>query len=450
MVRVTRKIFVDLAIWMMGFGFVIGVIFPFFVYLMGIPSHTVLTPWFFTICISAGILVGGINYFLSKLIIGDRIRLLSGRMRYVQNRLQEATKTGNLEGCTPEECLLEIDSDDELGESAQAFNHLVEALSSSQKNEAAVREFTKMLSSELNLEALSTKALTLLMQKAEANAGAIFLEKNGQMVVATSHAIRSPNSIVSTDHIREALKTKKRQIISFPENVTINGALIDFQPKEIIVDPLIHNQIPLGVIVLASTTVFPEYVRTRLILFSQALALALNNAIDHERLQRLAAIDPLTGLYNRRFGMVRLREEFSRAVRQKMSLGVLMFDIDHFKKVNDTFGHLVGDRVLTQVSTLCRSLVREGDIIMRYGGEEFLAILPSASKKDITEIGERLCRNVEETPFDVGEQLIKITISIGGSAYPDSNIDKECDLVKCADEAMYSVKNSGRNYLCVA
>ena len=288
------------------------------------------------------------------------------------------------------------------------------------------------------------------MQQTEADAGAIFIETGGRMVSAASHAIRSPNSIVSSDHISRALKTKKRQIISLPQNLTLQGVLVDFQPQEIIVDPLVHKQAPLGAIVLASTAAFPEHVLTRMILFRQPLALALNNALDHERLQRLAAIDPLTGLYNRRFGMARLHEEFSRAVRQKMPLGVLMFDIDHFKKVNDTYGHLIGDRILTQVSTLCRSLLREADLVMRYGGEEFLAILPAASKEDITEIGERIRRIVEETPFDVGEQQIRITVSIGGTAYPGLQIETERDLVKCADEAMYSVKNSGRNYLRVA
>jgi diguanylate cyclase (GGDEF)-like protein len=435
---------------MMGFGFLIGVIFPFFVYLVGIPSHMVLTPWFFFICIAAGILVGGINFFLAKLTIGGRLRLLSRSMRFVQTRLHDAITTGHLEGCTPEECLLEIDSDDELGESAQAFNLLIEALSASKKTEVAVREFSEMLTSELDLEALSAQALKLLMQQTEADAGAIFIETESEMVTAASHAIRSPNSIVSSDHIREALKTKKRQIISLPQNLTLQGVLVNFHPQEIIIDPLVHKQALLGAIVLASTTVFPEHVRTRLVLFKQSLALALNNALDHERLQRLAAIDPLTGLYNRRFGMARLREEFSRAVRQKVPLGVLMFDIDHFKKVNDTHGHLIGDRILTQVSAICRSAVREGDIVMRYGGEEFLAILPVASKENITEIGERIRRIIEETQFDVGTQLIQITISIGGAAYPGLKIETESDLVKCADEAMYSAKNSGRNYLRVA
>ena len=95
-------------------------------------------------------------------------------------------------------------------------------------------------------------------------------------------------------------------------------------------------------------------------------------------------------------------------------------------------------------------MLREGDIVMRYGGEEFLAILPAASKEDVTDIGERIRRIVEETQFDVGEQLTQITISIGGAAYPDLKIETEDDLVIFAYEAMYSAKNSGRNYLRVA
>jgi len=95
MVRVTRKVFGDLAIWMIGFRFLIGVIFTFLVFLMGIPSHMVLTPLFFSICISAGILVGGINFFLAKLIIDDRLRLPSSSMCFVQTKLHEKIKTGN-------------------------------------------------------------------------------------------------------------------------------------------------------------------------------------------------------------------------------------------------------------------------------------------------------------------------------------------------------------------
>lgn len=450
MVRVTRKVFGDLAIWMMGFGFTIGVVFPFFTFLMGIPSNMVLTPWFFSICISAGILVGGINFILAKLIIGRRMQILADSMDNVHTKLNDAIKTGNVEACTPEECQLEIDSDDEIGECAEAFNHLIEALSSSQKTEAAIRDFTKMLTSELDLKPLSAQALTFLLQQTESFAGAILIETRGEMIVTASHGIESPDTVITSDHVRKALKTRTTQIISLPKKITINGVLLNFQPHEIIIDPLFHKEESLGAIVLARTTKFPDIVRIKLDLFRQPLELGLNNALAHDKLQRLAAIDPLTGLYNRRFGMKRLREEFARSIRHNSPLGLLIFDIDHFKRVNDNFGHLIGDRILTQMSNLCQSALREGDILMRYGGDEFLAILPGASKEDILEIGERLRRITEEHRFDVGDKLSRITISVGGSAYPDQKIESEKDMVKCADETLYSVKNSGRNYLRVA
>ena len=157
-----------------------------------------------------------------------------------------------------------------------------------------------------------------------------------------------------------------------PDDVAVEGVLTDFRPREVIVDPMLYKGVPLGTIILASAAGFTNEVKSRLDLFGQGMALAMNNALTHDRLQKLAALDPMTGIYNRRFGMARLSEEFSRAVRTTGPLGVMMFDIDHFKKVNDTYGHLAGDRVLIQVTKTARAALREGDILMRYGGEEFI------------------------------------------------------------------------------
>jgi len=110
------------------------------------------------------------------------------------------------------------------------------------------------------------------------------------------------------------------------------------------------------------------------------LAVALNNSLNHQDLQRVAALDPLTGVYNRRFGLQRLTEEFGRSVRSGDPLGVLMLDLDHFKAVNDTYGHLVGDRVLQTVVRAARQILREGDVLLRYGGEEFIIVLPGAGR----------------------------------------------------------------------
>jgi len=180
-------------------------------------------------------------------------------------------------------------------------------------------------------------------------------------------------------------------------------------------------------------------------LFLQGLGLALNNAMAHDRLQRLAALDPLTGVYNRRFGLVRLHEEFGRAVRANTPVGILMLDIDHFKAVNDTYGHLVGDRLLKSICAIARSSLREGDVLLRYGGEEFLAVLPAASAEDLRLVGERLRRAVEDSALSDGAKTVRVTLSVGGAAYPNQNVESEEVLIRLADEALYRAKDSGRN-----
>lgn len=122
-----------------------------------------------------------------------------------------------------------------------------------------------------------------------------------------------------------------------------------------------------------------------------------------------------------------------------------MFDIDHFKKVNDTYGHLAGDRVLMQVAKTAKAALREGDILMRYGGEEFLVILPGASKEGSRAVGEKLRRMVEETSIADGDQVIRVTISIGVTSYPELEATGEQILVKRSDEALYRAKETGRN-----
>ena len=188
----------------------------------------------------------------------------------------------------------------------------------------------------------------------------------------------------------------------------------------------------------------------RLDLFRHGLGLSLNNALAHDRLQRLAALDPLTGAYNRRFGLNRLHEEFVRAVRANSPVGLLMIDIDHFKSVNDTYGHMVGDRLLTSIAGVIGSILREGDILIRYGGEEFLAVLPAASSDDIRAIGERVRRATEESTLAEGTQTVRITVSVGGAAFPNQNVASERALVELADTALYTAKQSGRNRVKIA
>ena len=182
----------------------------------------------------------------------------------------------------------------------------------------------------------------------------------------------------------------------------------------------------------------------------QGLSLAVHNALAHGDLQRLAALDPLTGVFNRRFGARRLQEEFGRSVRSDAPLGALMFDIDHFKRVNDAYGHLVGDRVLRAVTDAAKSVLREGDVLVRYGGEEFLAILPAAASKDAALIAERLRRSVADLVVAEGDQQVRVTVSLGVASCPDEAIKEPEALIKLADDALYQAKQGGRDQVVVA
>jgi diguanylate cyclase (GGDEF)-like protein len=297
---------------------------------------------------------------------------------------------------------------------------------------------------------LADRALQQLIQHTHASAGVLLIESDGALNVAASSGVCTPHALTGSDHVRRALHTEQRQKISLPEDVVIDGVLTDFRPREVVIEPVLYKSTVLGVIVLATAIGFTDDDLDRLDLFRQGLALAMHNALLYDRLQRLAALDSLTGVFNRHFGMMRLREEFGRAVRMNFPLAVLMFDVDRFKSVNDTYGHHVGDRMLAQVTRVTRSALREGDVLVRCAGDEFLVILPAASKEDAKGIGERVRRMMEESSLTDGDQTIRVTTSIGGTAYPELDAKDEQDLVRYADKALYTAKEAGRNRVVIA
>jgi two-component system cell cycle response regulator len=443
--RITRRVFHDLAIWMVGFGLSIGVVFPFFVMMLGVPSDIALKGAFFGACLGAGALAGIINYGLARLVVGVRLRVLASSMSEVESNLNKMTYSGDLSECTPENCMILVDSEDEIGESALAFNHLVESLSESMKTQIAVRSFSEMLTSQLEIESLAENTLTQFFEHTGAAGGLILYESDGELKVAASRGLRTPELVAVSDHVKVAVRTGQKQIISIPDDVRVEGVVMNFRPSEIVVFPVKNKGVPLGVVILATGRKFDADQHARIDLFMQGLGLALNNAMAHDHLQRLAALDPLTGIYNRRFGLGRLEEEFGRAVRSSSLLGILIFDIDHFKAVNDTYGHFVGDRVLKSICVAARSALRQGDILFRYGGEEFVAVLPAASAEDLRVIAERLRKSIEDNALSDDSKVVRVTVSIGGAAYPNQNVDNVDLLIQIADEALFEAKGSGRN-----
>ncbi|MDM8548027.1 sensor domain-containing diguanylate cyclase [Candidatus Venteria ishoeyi] len=450
MPRFTTKLFTDLAIWMIIFGLLTGISFPFFALWLGLPAQQILTPKFWMATLGAGLLLGTINYMLARRVVRPRLQLLANHMHVVESTIRDATFSGNWRHCSTEHCRVAVDSNDEIGESARAFNDLVEALFRSKEVEQAVSDFSKTLSSQLELDLLSSQALEMLLQHTNALAGALLIEKSGRMEVVAQHGLDNPAALADSDYVRKAMRTRKTQCVEFPEGVQVEAVMARFCPKEIIVTSVEFKENSLGVIILASNQAFNPEVSWLLELFRQGFGLALNNALIHAHLQHIAALDALTGAYNRRFGMARLHEEFNRSNRSSAPLGLIMVDLDHFKHINDTYGHLIGDRVLHLTSDSIRNSLRGGDLMIRYGGEEFLVVLPAAKLKEATDIAERIRCIIAKLNVQDGEQTVRLTASFGVSAYPEDNaIDIE-ELISHVDTALYQAKAQGRNQVVIA
>ena len=167
------------------------------------------------------------------------------------------------------------------------------------------------------------------------------------------------------------------------------------------------------------------------------ISMAIRNAISY----RSSILDPLTGLYTRWYYTRRLEEEFEKSSRMQAPLSVIMADLDHFKRVNDKFGHKVGDEVLKKISNVFQEYIRNYDVIGRYGGEEFVIILPNTTDKDALEVAERVRRAVEQ----IDDFSFCLTISLGVSCTANKSYEKPLQLVADADRALYYSKNNGRN-----
>jgi diguanylate cyclase (GGDEF)-like protein len=162
-----------------------------------------------------------------------------------------------------------------------------------------------------------------------------------------------------------------------------------------------------------------------------------------DRVNYMAITDALTGLYNRRRFHDVLNSEYERAKRYSTPFSLVMIDIDYFKKINDTYGHSVGDAVLKEVSIILSSSIREIDTAARYGGEEFMLILPNTDKGNAQNLAERIRKTVEQHVFRGVNNVI--TVSIGICGMPDAKVDNEDKLIRCSDFALYRAKQLGRN-----
>lgn len=184
-------------------------------------------------------------------------------------------------------------------------------------------------------------------------------------------------------------------------------------------------------------------------IFAKQIGVSLERARLFQEVQGLAHTDPLTGLQNRRSLFELGRVEFARAKRMKRPFCCMMLDLDHFKKINDEYGHLVGDQVLQEFAERCKHSVREADLVGRYGGEELIILLPETDRPTSMQVAERLRTSLAATPIRVFDKEIRVTVSIGVAGEDENTTDLET-LIARADQAMYMAKHKGRNRVAMS
>ncbi|OGX26375.1 MAG: hypothetical protein A3D10_08110 [Omnitrophica WOR_2 bacterium RIFCSPHIGHO2_02_FULL_48_11] len=187
-----------------------------------------------------------------------------------------------------------------------------------------------------------------------------------------------------------------------------------------------------------------ESERDKVAILGHQLALALRRIKLYEEVERLALTDSLTEVHTRRYFMERFEEELKRAHNRKTPLSLLMIDVDYFKRFNDQYGHMVGDQILHKIGMIIKENIRGIDIVGRYGGEEFVVVLPDTDRKGAGFVAERIRSATEATQIQAYDTVVSVTISIGLTVFPD-DAESLSQLIEKADQSLYQAKSTGRN-----
>jgi len=241
-----------------------------------------------------------------------------------------------------------------------------------------------------------------------------------------------------------------------PVTVIDISSRTDFQPllksaRSVMLVPMVTYGKTMGLLTAESPRkgIFSEQDEKFLAVLARSAAMALENAVLHRKTEELTVIDDLTGVHNFRYFKAKIGEERKRAARYNQPLSLIMLDIDWFKRFNDNYGHEFGNQVLVGLVSVVKRCIRDVDILCRYGGEEFIVILPNTTERETHRIAERIRLEVESTEFGGGGNIpvLKVTVSVGVSSFPENGLPEE-ELVNAVDQAMYQAKGSGKNTVC--
>ncbi len=348
----------------------------------------------------------------------------------------------------------EILTKDEFEELGAGFNRMAEAIQDHQERVESFNSLSSLLITSLKPRDLMQSVLDKVIELTRSQSGLIYLREEraeGDLLIPyVAHAVDVER--MQTVRFGEglpgeaAMKKRALAVTDIPEDcrLNVNFGFAELLPREVSIFPIVYRDSTLGVMVLGTLNQFRRNELSLLEYMTNQIAVVLENALTHEKVERLSITDALTGAYNRGYLSQRLEEAFADAVRYNNPLSVLVIDIDHFKRINDRFGHQTGDEALIAVSRCLKEKLRETDRLGRYGGEEFVVVLPHTGLTDALTTAEKLRAAVADVRCPgLGDE--QITISIGVAGYPDGEIDSVDALVRKADQALYEAKNSGRN-----
>ena len=318
----------------------------------------------------------------------------------------------------------------------------------------AINTIAQQSTAVMDLEDLLARVCSVIQQAFQVSHVSLFLREENDLVLRAHQgtltpcvppggrfpAIREPWSrVIATNGtvIEKDLSGRPEPIRLFQESASRMSI------------PLISFGQTLGVLTLHSSqpNAFRESELQPLESVADICANSIQNANYVERVKQLAYLDGLTGIFNRRFFELRIMEEVERARRYGTGMAVIMADIDQFKRLNDEFGHLLGDEVLRQVSSLFHQQLRRIDVVCRYGGEEFALLLTQTNADQAIAIAEKLRRLVEAYQFPGVPRTV--TISAGVAAFPAHGTSRD-EMIRAADNGLYAAKQAGRNRVCLA
>jgi len=313
----------------------------------------------------------------------------------------------------------------------------------------AINLIARQTTAVLEIDELLRKVCTFLLQAFPVDHVAVLLLEDEKLIFRAHKGRLTPmftegTALLDADGLcRQALRSSKPILAN--DVSAVKGFIQGFAEvrSELCIPLLSFGQV-MGVLSLESAQLnaFDTGDIPALESVADICANAIQNAHYFERVRHMAYVDGLTGVFNRRYFEIRVQEEIERAKRYEGAMSLIMIDIDHFKRLNDEFGHLMGDDVLRQISTIFTQNLRKIDVGCRYGGEEFAIIIPETTGEDAYYVAEKLRKAVKKMAFPGVPR--PVTISLGVASYPANGSNRD-ELVKAADEALYTAKQSGRN-----